>query len=254
MLAMVHNWVDEASEIARRSYNHVTMRRKPDHSPVTVADEQIETLLRTRIRAAYPDHTILGEEQGTSGVNSPYVWALDPIDGTTNFGYGLPIWGISVGLLHHGVPVLGCFYMPLLEEWYEADLTGPALFNGEPMAVAADNLLHDTEAWICVPSNVHRRYRIDYRGKVRVLGSAAAYVSYVARGKAVGALLGRVKIWDVAATFAILARAGGAPRYLQSASPVELGPLLDGRSAPAPIIVGSPAALDLLQATITLRV
>ncbi|MBA3947748.1 MAG: inositol monophosphatase [Herpetosiphonaceae bacterium] len=253
MLATVHNWVAEASQIARQSYNHVAMRRKADHSPVTVADEQIETLLRTRIRAAYPDHMILGEEQGVSGGSSPYVWALDPIDGTTNFGYGLPIWGISVGLLYNNVPVLGCFYMPLLDEWYEADLSGPALFNGEPITVAADTQLDDTEAWMCVPSNIHRRYRCDYRGKVRVLGSAAAYVSYVAHGKAAGALLGRVKIWDVAATFAILERAGGAARYLGSDLPVELGPLLDGRSAPAPIIVGSPAALDLLQATITVR-
>lgn len=252
MLDQVHGWVREAGEIALRMRNGIKTQRKPDRSVVTAADTAIETLLRAYIRTAYPTHAILGEEQGGGDPDAPYLWAIDPIDGTSSFANGLPVWGVSVGLLHHGVPVLGCFHMPLIDEWYEADLDGPALFNGSPIEVATTDL-RDSEAWICVPSNVHRRYNIEYPGKVRVLGSVAAYVAYVARGTAAGALIGWAKVWDVAGTFAVLQRAGGEACYLQSGQPVELAPYLDGQSIKGPLVVGSPQAVAMLRNGISIR-
>lgn len=250
-LDQVRTWARESGAIALHYYNAVEARRKPDRSMVTAADEEIERLLRERIMAAYPQHGIVGEEGKNHNAGAEYVWALDPIDGTGAFVSGLPVWGISIGLLQHGRPVLGCMYMPALDEWYEADLDGPALFNSRPTEVLRTDLL-DSESWICAPSNAHRRYDITYPGKVRSLGSMAAYVCYVARGTAAGALVGRPKLWDVAAGLAVLDRAGGAALLL-SGAPLDLQPMLQGQSAPEPVIVGSPAALDMLRAHIQIR-
>lgn len=251
-LEQVRAWARDAGVIALKYYNDVVPRRKPDRSLVTAADEEIERLLRARIKAAYPAHGILGEEQGRHNTDAEYLWALDPIDGTGVFVQGIPIWGISIGLLHHGHPVLGCFFMPALNEWYEADLTGPALFNGQPIETMREGLL-DSEAYLCVPSNIHRRYTINYPGKVRSLGSTAAYMCYVARGTAAGALLGRAKLWDIAAGMVLLERAGGGARLLHSRQPVDVRTMLRGESASEPIVVGSPPALDILLQRIKVR-
>ena len=251
-LQEVHTWVEEAGQIALHYFNVVEARVTADHSVVTAADEEIEALLRQRITEAYPDHGIIGEEQGGRLNGAEYLWAIDPIDGTSGFVQGLPVWGISVGLLQRAVPILGCFYMPLVREWYEVDRAGPATFNGQPMAVATRNVL-DPEAWICVPSNVHRRYIVDYPGKVRSLGSMAAYLCYVARGTASGAIIGRPKIWDLAAGLAILQRAGGEVRHLLSGTPLDVPALLPARLPPEPLVAGSPAAVALLRERIRLR-
>jgi myo-inositol-1(or 4)-monophosphatase len=248
----VHGWAEEAGRIALHYFNDVEARLKADQSVVTAADEEIEVLLRRRIAAAYPNHAIIGEEQGGAAPGAEYLWALDPIDGTSAFVQGLPIWGISIGLLRHEQPILGCFYLPLLQEWYEAGLEGPATFNGTPIHVAHDNLL-DSEAWISVPSDSHRLYSIDYPGKTRSLGSMAASLCYVARGTAAGALLGRPHIWDIAAGLAILRRAGGDVQRLSVDAPVDLQVLLTGKRLPEPFIAGSPPALAMLQARIRLH-
>ncbi len=245
-LERVHGWAEEAGRIALRYFNVVEARLKADRSVVTAADEEIEALLRQRIGEAYPEHGILGEEQGGVPTNAEFLWVIDPVDGTSGFVQGLPIWGISIGLLRRGTPILGCFYMPLLREWYEVGLDGPATFNGKPMAVMTGILL-DPEAWICVPSNSHRRYRINYPGKVRSLGSIAAYLCYVARGTASGVLIGRSHLWDLAAGLAILQRAGGDVRQLVSGAPLDLTTLLKGQKSSEVLIAGSPAAVAMLR-------
>lgn len=251
-LQLVHSWAEEAGRIALHYFNVAEARIKADRSVVTAADEEIETLLRQRIRAVYPEHAIIGEEQGGVATNAELLWAIDPIDGTSGFVQGLPVWGISIGLLRRGVPVLGCFYMPLVGEWYEVGLEGPATFNGQPLAVASGNLTHP-DAWICVPSNSHRRYAIDYPGKTRSLGSMAAYLCYVARGTAAGALIGRPAIWDIAAGLAILRRAGGDIHQLGSGAPVDLPAMLTGRPPADTLVAGSPAAITLLRQRIRRR-
>lgn len=248
----VRSWAREAGEIGLRHYNRTEIRYKANNSVVTDADEEIERLLRARIQAAYPDHGILGEEGGSLNTDAEYVWALDPIDGTGVFVAGLPLWGVSIGLLQRGHPVLGCFYLPVLNDWYEADLDGPALFNGEPISVRSDDLL-DSNAWIAVPSDIHRRYEIDFGGKSRALGSVAADVCYVARGSAIGAVIGRPKLWDIAAAMVVLQRAGGGLRLLHSNQPLDPRVLLTGRPAPEPVVCGSPAALEMLLDRVKLR-
>lgn len=250
-LEQVRTWARDGGQIALHYYNAVEAQRKPDHSFVTAADVEIEALLRARIREAYPEHGILGEEDRPYSTDAEYVWAIDPIDGTGSFVDGVPIWGISIGLLRYGEPVFGTFHMPAVNEWYEVDFDGPPLFNGQPIKVRTTDIL-DTEASIYTPSNAHRRYTIRYPGKVRALGSTAAHMCYVARGKAIGALLGWPKLWDIAAALAILRRAGGDARLL-SGAPLNLRSMLNGSYPPEPVIVGSPPALHELSERIHLR-
>ena len=111
-----------------RQNPHVT--QKADLSPVTIADQQIETALRDVIQAAFPDDAIQGEEFGLAKSNTPgngagrFCWVIDPIDGTKAFISGKPVFGTLVGLTDQGVPLAGMIDMPVLDETYIGHLIG----------------------------------------------------------------------------------------------------------------------------------
>ncbi|MCJ7621166.1 MAG: inositol monophosphatase, partial [Anaerolineae bacterium] len=98
---LVMEWVRQAGRIALRHFNRVEGTRKADRTLVSQADLEIEDLLVAHLQSTYPSHGIVGEE-GTSDVHGEYVWVIDPLDGTRAFLSGLPVWGISIGLLWRG--------------------------------------------------------------------------------------------------------------------------------------------------------
>ena len=89
--------------------------------PVTVADRNAEKAIRAAIAEMFPHHGIIGEEFGNSDEDAEYVWVIDPIDGTRSFVAGLPIWGVLIGLLEQGLPVLGAMSQPFTGERYGGD-------------------------------------------------------------------------------------------------------------------------------------
>ena len=89
--------------------------------PVTEADRAAEQVMRQLIRATFPDHGIIGEEFENLNTDAPYVWALDPIDGTKSFISGLPAWGTLIGLLKDGDPVYGMMHQPFIKERFFGD-------------------------------------------------------------------------------------------------------------------------------------
>lgn len=248
-LEEVRAWVREGGALARRYFNHVQPERKSDRSWVTDADLEVEQLLRERIAARFPDHGIIGEEQGVGRIEREFVWCIDPIDGTGAFVSGLPTWSISLGLMRDGEPYAGVIFLPILDDCYWAAAEGPAYRNHTPIQVS-DHTTVDTNDWIAVPSTAHRSYRIAFAGKTRCLSSVAADCCYVARGSALGALIGRASLWDLAAAFAILRAAGAAMAHL-SGKPVAIPPLLDGRNLPEPLVIASPAMLEPIRAAIS---
>lgn len=251
-IALVRQWALEAGEIALARFRHVQPMLKAGDELVTQADREVEAFLVERLRQAYPEHGLLGEELGGGASESPYLWALDPIDGTRAFLSGLPIWGISIGLLEHGLPTRGIFYLPLLRECYWVDADGPAFWDGQPLPKLDAASGWDAHSLLCVPADAHRRYEIGFSGITRALGSTAANIIYVARGSAVGALIGDVHIWDIAAAAAILERVGGSLSYLDG-SPVVWADLLDGRRARQPMLAARPGLLHLLLKEIHLK-
>jgi myo-inositol-1(or 4)-monophosphatase len=146
-----------------------------------------------------------------------------------------------VGILKDWEPVAGIFFIPLLGELYVSH-GHDALFNGHSIRV--DDSSHiDDESFLTVTSAAHRKYRIDFIGKTRALGSTAANICYLARGTAVAALLGRPSLWDIAGVLPILRVAGGDLRCL-SGKPLDLAVLADGRRCPNPVLAGAPWALE----------
>lgn len=250
-IAEVQEWAREGGKIARQYFNNVSRQRKADRSFVTQADLEIEQLLRDRIGARYPEHGIMGEEQGVGAIDREFVWSIDPLDGTGAFVSGLPIWCVSIGLLRFGQPYLGVIYLPMLDDCYWADATGPAYRNDE-VITAIETTEIDSNDWIAVSSNAHRNYRIDFPGKTRSLSSVAADCCYVARGSALGALIGRAKLWDLAAGLCILRAAGAVARGLSGVE-IDVPLLLDGRKLSEPIVIAAPRMVEVLRGYISRR-
>lgn len=112
--------------------------RRAGFDPVTEADRAAEAAMRAAITAHFPDHRIIGEEEGATGGDSPWCWHLDPIDGTRAFIAGLPSWTTLVGLTFRGRPVIGAIVQPVLKEVFtgiHADERCGAWLNGRPIAV-----------------------------------------------------------------------------------------------------------------------
>jgi fructose-1,6-bisphosphatase/inositol monophosphatase family enzyme len=250
-LALVQQWAREGGSMAREAFNQVARRRKADRSWVTDADIAIETMLRERIGRTYPQHGIIGEEQGSGAVEQEFVWAIDPIDGTNAFVSGLPLWCVSIGLLRFGKPYLGVIYLPLLDDCYWAEAGGPAYRNNEILNVAAATTI-DGGDWMAVSSYAHRQFEISFPGKTRSLGSVAADFCYVARGSALGALIGRANLWDIAAGVVILQAAGGSIDTL-SGQPIDYPALFDGRKLPEPVLLAAPTVLETLRGYVRRR-
>jgi histidinol-phosphatase len=121
--------------------------RKPDRSEVTIADRNCEAALRDRVGAEFPEHAFFGEEAGVSGgTDSPWRWIVDPIDGTTNFVRGVPVWATLIALTHRDLgPVVGVVSAPAMSRrWWAASGHG-AFVNGMPIRVSTIDTLADAQ-------------------------------------------------------------------------------------------------------------
>ena len=247
----VRQWVLKAGEmVLSLSQQTHYAALKQNGTPVTPVDHAIETYLLNRIRIHYPHHRILAEEQGASGDHCEFLWAIDPLDGTRAFASGLPIWGISVGVLRHGRPHWGVFYMPVLDEMVWGDEEG-AFLNDQPLLPPHHVTFDSPLAFLAVPSDAHLKYDIDFR-RVRCLGSTAAHLAYVARGAAIGALTRRISLWDLAGVLPVLEQTGIKLCYL-SGQPWNPRHLLDGTPAAEPLIGARTDLLDKVRKTIRVR-
>jgi len=124
--------------------------RKPDRSEVTIADRSTEQLLRDAVQARFPEHCFFGEEAGVSGnFASPWRWIVDPIDGTTNFVRGVPVWATLVALTHRDRgPVVGVVSAPAMHRRWWAAAGAGAFANGQPIHVSDIDTLDDAQ--VCV--------------------------------------------------------------------------------------------------------
>ena len=131
----------EAGEIALSYFRRTSITWKADKTIVTEADRAVESFLTSELRQRYPDDGILGEEGASHQRQARRQWVLDPIDGTSVFAHGLPIWGICIGLMVEDRPVAGVVSVPAVGDCYAAGIDGPALLNGEPIQVRARRTL-----------------------------------------------------------------------------------------------------------------
>jgi myo-inositol-1(or 4)-monophosphatase len=204
-----------------RSHRHAasTVDRKSSAiNLVTEVDRGAEALIVSLLRNRFPDHAILGEESGQLPGSAARCWIVDPLDGTTNFVHGLPVYGVSIALVLEGRPVLGVIYDPNLDELFVGERGRGATLNGRPAHVSTTATLGDSLLATGFPYNIResddtnlpefaafaRRCRV-----VRVLGSAALGLAAVAVGRLDGYWELRLGPWDVAAGALLVEEAGG---------------------------------------------
>lgn len=125
---------DRAREITLRYFRQpLEIQQKSDHSPVTIADQQTEALIRSEILGRFPAHGFFGEESGRTAGDADWVWVVDPIDGTTSFSTGKPTFGTLIALAWRGQPVVGVVDIPALDDRWLGVQGRPTLYNGEPV-------------------------------------------------------------------------------------------------------------------------
>jgi len=235
----------KAGRLALSHFGNTEGTLKPDESWVTQADLEVEEYLRSEIQDYRPEDDILGEEGDNPTPQSPYVWAIDPIDGTRVFNHGLPVWGVSIGLLIDGVPTLGAFVLPVLGDVYYTD--GKEAYCND-IVLTSPNPSIDANAVFLISESAFGNVHVDYPGKVLQLGSAAANLCYVARGSAVAAL-DKAGIWDYAACAAILRVLDVPFRYL-SGPEVDFTALYENYAVPEPTLICSREHFDSLQSAV----
>lgn len=127
-----HGMADASGPILLRYFRtNIRAEDKADATPVTIADREVESTLRSMIEAEYPDHGVEGEEFGKIRPGAEYVWVIDPIDGTNGFITGKPLFGTLIGCVHNGVPILGLIDHPALGERWIGGAGLPTTFNGK---------------------------------------------------------------------------------------------------------------------------
>jgi myo-inositol-1(or 4)-monophosphatase len=203
-------------------HQHLKIEYKGDADLVTAADRAAEVLIRERIRELWPAHDILGEEQGLSDQGSEYRWYVDPLDGTTNFAHGYPVFCVSLGLEHRGLEekgkrIAGVVYDPTRDELFSAEAGRGAQLNGETIHVSKTAALKESLLATGFPShkrhknpNIYFYHQITLHSHgVRRAGSAALDLCNVASGRYDGFWEFNLNPWDTAAGVLIVEEAGG---------------------------------------------
>lgn len=186
---------------------------------VTEFDRRSEEIIIEVLKRHHPTHDILAEESGsTSGRSSPYKWVIDPLDGTTNYTHGFPVYCVSIGLEHNGIMECGVIYDPNFDELFTAERGKGAFLNGRRITVSDTEALSSSLLVTGFPYNIsenpdHAIERfVSFLVKaqaVRRMGSAAIDLAYVAAGRYDGFWEVALNPWDVAAGILLVEEAGG---------------------------------------------
>lgn len=203
-----------------KDYGSITATKKADGSLVTAADKWADQEIREAIAATFPNHGVLSEEGEHIFPSQDWCWIIDPIDGTTNFTRGLPMWGISLGLLYQGIPVFGYVHFPPLSQSFHGfspdfpqdssyDVPVGAYLNNQPIHTSTDEPSSSHFLNICARSLAILQQPIKIPCKVRMLGVTTYDFLAVSMGAALAGVEATPKVWDIAAVWVILKAAGG---------------------------------------------
>ncbi len=190
---------------------------KGDFDLVTAADRASEKLIVERLRSHFPTHSIMAEEGGGHESGGEFRWYVDPLDGTTNFAHGYPMFNVTLALERGGELIAGVIYEPVRQEMFTAELGGGAYVNNRRIHVSKVERLADSLLITGFPSykrhlsvNVHFFHQAAMATHgVRRSGSAAIDLAYVAAGRADGFWEFGLKPWDMAAGILLVEEAGG---------------------------------------------
>jgi myo-inositol-1(or 4)-monophosphatase len=198
---------------------------------VTEVDRSSERIILEGIRDSYPEHAILSEEQGRNEIQSDYLWVVDPLDGTTNYAQGLPIFAVSIALQYRRQTIAGLIYAPVMDQMFEAVRGEYVTLNGRNIKVSQKSKLSECVLATGFPYDraLHPDNNVNYAARIipkvrglRRMGSAAYDLANVAAGTLDGYWELNLSPWDVAAGALMVEQAGGCIHYLTEKRGVSL--------------------------------
>jgi len=244
--------VREAGAFALRYFRDrdLVVEIKGAQDYVSHVDRETEALLIGTLRTEFADDAFLGEESGAHGLDADgrFIWVIDPIDGTTNYVHGLPLWCISVALVHGSEIVAGIIFNPVTDEFYEACAGAGATCNGQTLSVSG--VRDPGQARVGMGFSYRRPPELHAEGVRRLLhahceyarfGSGALGMAYVADGRFDAYWEPHINAWDVLAGICLVREAGGWCNDFLAA---------DGLRAGNPILACTPALKPFLMATL----
>lgn len=208
----------EAGALLFENFGKVdAVERKKDKSLVTKFDKESERLIRDKILSKFPDHGIIGEESGEHLGSSEYTWVIDPLDGTHNYVRGIPMFGVSIGLVYKKEFAAGVVFLPIDGELYTAEHGGGAFKNGNRISVSPCRTLEECTLLYDSSMKTDAEEKIAFFGKIaplvfnlRIFGTSVRNLTYLAEGKIDLAVEFDDKLWDFAACASIVLEAGGS--------------------------------------------
>lgn len=219
------SFLESSIEIAREAGailanyfdRNIGFEYKGPHDLVTAADRASEALIVERLRAHFPTHSVVGEEGSNYVGTSEYKWHVDPLDGTTNFAHGFPIFNVTLAVERAGELLAGVVFDPTRQEMFAAERGSGAYLNHRRIHVSQSQKLEESLFATGFPNwrrhkdvNVHFFHQVAMMTHgVRRGGSAAIDLAYVACGRLEGFWEFGLKPWDVAAGILLIAEAGG---------------------------------------------
>jgi myo-inositol-1(or 4)-monophosphatase len=200
--------------------SQVRIEKKGTIDLVTEVDVEVERMFRALVAERFPDHDVLAEEMGQSGSGASHRWVFDPLDGTTNYAHGVPIFCSTVALEIDGVPTVAAVYDPNRRELFTAERGVGAWLDGQPLRVSTTETLIDSVLVTGFPYDIREPARMreiltlftGYLGEARAirrLGSAAIDLCWVAAGRMDGFWEQALQAWDVMGGALIVQEAGG---------------------------------------------
>jgi myo-inositol-1(or 4)-monophosphatase len=227
----VASYLETAGDIAREAgallmrHVGVSFELKGDFDLVTEADRASERLVVERLRSHFPTHSILGEESGAHQASSEYCWYVDPLDGTTNFAHGFPMFNVTLALERAGTLIAGVVFDPLRQEMFSAERGGGAFLNNHRIRVSKAKRLEECLVATGFPSykrhlnvNIHFYHQLAMATHgVRRAGSAALDLAYVACGRLDAFWEFGLSPWDMAAGLLLVEEAGGRTSDMKDA-------------------------------------
>lgn len=216
-LPHIRRIAQEAGDLLMSHFGKVDIEYKGEVDIVTKADRESETLIVGAIRKLWPGHDITGEEGTNTKTGSDFRWYIDPLDGTTNFAHGYPVFCVSIALEHNDERIAGVIYDPTRREMFAAEKGSGAELNGRPIRVSKVGELSESIVATGFPSqkrhrnpNIHFYHQITMKTHgIRRAGSAAMDLAYVACGRFDGYWELNLNSWDTAAGVLIVQEAGG---------------------------------------------
>lgn len=219
---------------------------KADNSYVTDVDRETEKYVRARLEERYPDFAFLGEEYGRHGSADAPLWAVDPIDGTTNLVFGIPCWCVSIGLIVEGQAIAGALYLPRTDELFWGERGKGGYCNGERLQATDRDTLHVEDTLGFTSAAIKELDTKALVGRIRCLGSIAADIAYTARGS-LCCLVGKYEgAYDMAAALCVAQEAGCVAAYM-TGEPLDLNTILKDGKTQAAFVVAPPRFAALLQ-------